>query len=225
MGWLIALAIILLIQFMKISVRVGFDADLALTLGVGIFRIRILPGREKELRLGDYKIKKFRKNNEKAELAEAAASEKKAAKKANAKDKKTTKKVEEARREQTGAEKPERDIIGLVRKLLGVVKVFFSRFGHHLHIEVRRLVIIIATGDAAKTAVLYGAACGGVQCIMELLYNCMHLKLPKSADIRVEPDFLGEKIVAEADITFSFRVWNFFDMLFRAGFAFLKKVD
>ena len=115
------------------------------------------------------------------------------------------------------------DIIGLISKITEVTRVFLNRFGHHLHIKVRRLVIIIATPDAAKTAILYGAACGAVQCLMELLNSTVHLRLPNSENLCVEPDFISEKIAAEADITFSFRAYQIFDILIRSAIAYFKE--
>ncbi len=227
MGWLIAAAIIALFLILKISVRVRFIDDVAMTLGVGIFRIKLLPSKPKTLKLSDYKIKKFRKNQEKAAQREASDKEAKKSGDERKKDAKTAKKVEEARRIANDEDKPERDIMGLIEKLTRVAKTFISRFGHHLRIDIRRMVIIIATGDAAKTAVLYGAVSGGVQCFLELIYNCMHLTIPKNEafyeNIIVSHDFLSDKTKAEVDITFSFRTWQLFDILFRTGFQFLKK--
>ena len=232
MGFIIALAIIALILLLKISVRVDLADDTALTVGVGIFRIKILPSKPKTLRLKDYRIKKFRKVQEKSEQAAASAKQAKSAaadKKALAKkDKKTAAAVKEARRIAADEDKPERDILGLIEKLTRVVKVFITRFGHHLHIKLDRLFIVVATGDAAKTAVMYGSVCGAVQCFLELLYNCMHLTLPKgelTESVGVAPDFLGEKMRVSVDITISFRLWQLFDTLIRAGWQFLKKVD
>ena len=232
MGWIIAIAIIALILLLKISVRVDLADDTALTVGVGVFRIKILPAKPKTVKLKDFKIKKFRKSQEKSEQSAAAAKEAKSAaadKKALAKkDKKTAAAVKEARRIAADEEKPERDILGLIEKLTRVVKVFITRFGHQLHIKLDRLIIIVATGDAAKTAVMYGSVCAAVQCLLELLYNCMHLTLPKgelTEHVGVAPDFLGEKMTVSVDITISFRLWQLFDTLFRAGWQFIKKVD
>lgn len=215
MGWLIAAAIILLILIiltLKLSVRVKLRDDVSLILGIGIFKKKLLPSKEKEVRLSDYKIDKFRKNKDK----QSEKSKKKPKKKS---DKKAAMNSDGA----SAKEKPERDIMGLISKLLEVVKVFFKRFGHHLRINVKRVHIIVASEDAATTAVLYGAVCGAVQCLFEFLYNCMHLTLPKSEEMQVVPDFTSEKIKAEIDITFSFRLWQIFDILLRSAWTYIKQ--
>ncbi len=216
MGWIIAAAIIILILIvltLKVSVRVKLRDDVSLVLGIGIFKKKLFPSKEKTVRLSDYKIVRFRKNKDKQ----------------TEKGKKKSKKKKSAKKALTGTEgssgenKPERDILGLISKLLEVVKVFLSRFGHHLRINVKRVHIIVASKDAATTAVLYGAVCGAVQCLFEFLYNCIHLTLPKSEEMQVVPDFTSEKIKAEIDITFSFRLWQVFDILLRSAWTYIKQ--
>ena len=217
MGGLIAAAIILLILIiltLKLSVRVKLRDDVCLVLGIGIFKKKLVPSKEKEVRLSDYKIDRFRKNKYKQneKLKKKTKSNKKASKKAQNKPQGAA-----------SGEKPERDIMALISKLLEVVKVFFARFGHHLRINVKRVHIIVASEDAATTAVLYGAVCGAVQCLFEFLYNCMHLTLPKSEEMQVVPDFTSEKIKAQIDITFSFRLWQIFDILLRSAWTYIKQ--
>lgn len=224
MGFLIALAVMLLILFLKIGVRVRSQGETSLTLGIGIFKLPLFPGKEKEIKLSDYKIAKFRKDQAKLAAAEAEKKQKKRSKKKNSTEDKTAEKVEAARLDKEGQSKPKRDIMGLVETVTELVKVFLSRFGRHLYIKVRRLVIIVGSEDAATTAILYGAVCGAVQCLLELFHNCLNIRFVRSTDIRVEPDFTALKPQAEVDITFSVRVWQIFDMLIRTGLAYLKKL-
>lgn len=222
MGWLIVLGIVLLfalILMLRVGVRVKLCDDTSLWLGVGVFRIRLYPKRERELKLSDYEIKKFRRRKAKEE----ARAKKKAAKKAakNAKKKKTPEsKVAQAEKTQT---KEKRDISELVDTVLEVVRVFFERFGRHLYIKVRRLCITVASADAATTAVLYGSVCGAVQCLLELLDNSVKLKLPRSEKIIVTTDFTTEKTRADVDIILSLRVWQIFDVAIRSLWAYIKQ--
>lgn len=221
MGWLIALCVLLLLALLlmlRIGVRVKLCDDTLLWLGVGIFRIRLYPKREKKLKLSDYEIKKFRKRKAKEE----AKAKRKAAKEAG---KRSEKKAADGKDSEgtTGHTKEKRDISELVDTVLEVVKVFFERFGRHLHIKVRRLCIIVASGDAATTAVLYGAVCGAVQCLLELLDNSVKLKLPKCEEMVVTTDFTTEKTRADVDITFSLRLWQIFDVAIRSAWAYLKQ--
>lgn len=220
MGLLIAALIILLILLvlvLKISVKVTAGDDFALRLGIGIFKIQLFPQKEKTVRLADYKIKRFRKNIKKAEEKEKKRllrEEKKKVKKSKTKVKADSKPQGEA--------KAKKDILGLIGKLRLVVLKFLERFGKHLHIKIKRLIIIVATDNAADTAVLYGAVCGGVKCLMELFENCLHLKYTKDAVVSVSPDFTSDKLKLSADITFSFRVWQLFDIAIRSAWSYFN---
>lgn len=219
MSFLIAAIIIAAILCLRVSVRIGVDENFSLVAGVGFIRIRIFPAKEKKLKLSDYRIDKFRKLEEKKRLA----AEKKKAKKA----KKSPPAEQKAASQPAGgsAEKKKRDIPALISKLTRVAGVFLKRFGKHLRIDLKKLNIIIATGDAAQTAIIYGAVIGAVQNLYALLASSGMLRTTKKSELFVEPDFLSEKMRVEVDLRFSFMIWQFFDMAIRAGVEFLKNEE
>ena len=109
--------------------------------------------------------------------------------------------------------------------ILAIVKVFFGRFGHHLHIDLTRLRLTVATGDAAKTAILYGAVCQSLAYLLALLDRITHLRAP-SPDVDVTADFLGEKSSADVKIVLSLRLGGALSILVSVAVAFLKaKMD
>lgn len=213
MGFLIAAIIIAAILCLRVSVRITAGDDLSLAAGVGFIKFRIFPAKEKKLRLKDFTSESIRKREEK----ERRAAEKKAAK---------AQKKKPAKKEPSGHidnEEPEkRDIPTLIRKLTRVAGVFLKRFGKHLRIDLRKFNIIIATGDAAQTAMLYGIVIGAVQNLYALLVSSGTLKTTRKSELIVEPDFLAEKPRAQIDLRFSFMIWQLFDMAIRAGVEFLK---
>lgn len=219
MSFLIAAIIIAAILCLRVSVRIGVDENFSLVAGVGFIRIRIFPAKEKKLKLSDYRIDKFRKLEEKKRLA----AEKKKAKKA----KKSPPAEQKAASQPAGgsAEKKKRDIPALISKLTRVAGVFLKRFGKHLRIDLKKLNIIIATGDAAQTAIIYGAVIGAVQNLYALLAGSGTLRTTKKSELFVEPDFLSEKMQVEVDLRFSFMIWQLFDMAIRAGVEFLKNEE
>lgn len=221
MGFLIALLIIVLLLFIRVGVKVRSLGNMSLAIDLGIFSIPLFPKKEKKIKLSDYKIGKFRKNKEKAEKKER---KKRLRKKTESAAESTTKKVEAARRKNQGLRAKKREASELIELITDLTKTFLSRFGKHLRIKVRRVVVTVSSEDAATTAVIYGGVCGAVQCFTELLYNCLNVKFDKNAEIKVIPDFTSEKSDAEIDITFSFRIWQVFDMLIRTGVAYLKKL-
>lgn len=216
MGFLIAiLAIILLILIvlvLKISIRVTSADNYTLKLGVGIFRITLYPRKEKEIRLSDYEIKKYRKRLKKKEEQER----KKLLKKRRSAKGKNVKTTEAGA---TAAPK-KRDVMGMIDKIREVTIEFLTRFGRHLNIKIKRLHITVATDNAASTAVLYGAVCGGVTALLDIMGGSLNLNYAKDAIVSVEPDFTKTKTKALVDITFSFRTWQLLDIIIRSAWKY-----
>lgn len=215
MGLAIAAIIIVLILCLRISVRLNTEDGTALWIGVGFIRVK-LGAREKLLKLRDFEIKRYRRLH----------GEKKTAVKA--KTSKNDKKADEKRRKNTETQLGERektDIPALIKKLTGVAQVFISRFGKHLRVDLRRIIIITATGDAASTAILYGAVIGAVQNLYAILTSTGTLRTGRRSELIVEPDFLSEKPTVIIDTVFSFRLWQLFDMAIRSGIRYLKNED
>ena len=101
-------------------------------------------------------------------------------------------------------------------------KALVGRFAKHLRIRIARLHIGVATGDAASTAILYGAIAPSVACIAALLDSTSTLRHPAKTDVDIHADYLSEKMVIDIEIGFSICVWQLFDILFRTSFRLTK---
>lgn len=212
---LITLAVIvgLLIFLLSLRAKVTIDYREELTLTVTVLGIpfRILPAREKNVNVKQYSPKKMR------EL------ERKAAEKKRKNAPKEKQKAElKAKQKAAAKNKPKAPLDQTLRMILELLKIFFVRFGHHLHIHLTRLRLTVATGDAARTAILWGAVCPTVHAILELLDRGTNLHFCPNSDIDVRADFVGEKITADICIAFSLRVWNLLDIGLRLLFGYLK---
>ncbi len=218
MGWIVFLAVLAfftLLIFLKISVCVISAGDFKLKIGIGIFKFTIFPSKPKELRLSDYRIDKFRKKQKKKQESEKnnkLKRQKKRADKASVTEEKTLDKKKMF----------DGGISEMIEKLTDVASVFISRFGKHLVIKVKKVYVSVGSSDAATTALLYAGACSAVVCLFELLETCTNLRKTKNAIISVVPDYTNEKTVTDIDITFSFRVWQIFDMLIRTLIVYFK---
>ena len=82
-----------------------------------------------------------------------------------------------------------------------IISIFFNAFRTHLHVKLSKIHVSVATNDAAKTAVLYGAISGAVACIVDLIDEITNLKPLKDSSISVEPDFLSSKTEIDLNIT------------------------
>ena len=87
-----------------------------------------------------------------------------------------------------------------------IISVFLNTFSNHLEVNIKKLHIKIATDDAARTAILYGALSGTVAGIIELIDSYTNLKKLDKCSIIVEPDFLSENCETDINITLSINV-------------------
>ena len=163
------------------------------------------------------------------EIMQAAkAAENKKKKKAAKAQKQAEKKAELAKltKEELRARKAKKkegrpaltDLIPLACNTLGL---FFSRFFGKLHIKVAMLHVRVGAADAMQAAVIYGVANQAVQYLMEFLKKICHVDGLKKADIRIDPDFLSDKIEFEFNITVRVSLGNVLGALFKAGWHFL----
>ena len=108
--------------------------------------------------------------------------------------------------------------IALVRALAAVL---VRKTGKHLRLQAAALHIRVATGDAARTAILYGAVCQSLAYLLALLDRVTRLRATEP-DVSVESDYLSEKSSADVHLVFSIRIIGALAILFPVAFAFLR---
>ena len=102
------------------------------------------------------------------------------------------------------------------------VTKILSRGLKHIKIEVRRLIIAVATDEASKTAILFGAVNQACVALLELLEQTGKLKYTRRTRIKVYADFSAPMSEADINIIFSIRTWQILDVLFRAPIQYEK---
>lgn len=112
---------------------------------------------------------------------------------------------------------------GVASKLWALREVLLytiEKFLGKLHFKFVRLNIVVASSNAATTALLYGAATQGVSYLLEVLENISNVDITKRSDISVRSDFLSEKSTLEGKIILYMSVAH----LIYVGIHFLKKL-
>ena len=214
LGILIFFTFILLL---KATVTIEYSDEVRLFVRVaGLIKIRILPNKEKKVRLGHYSKRAIRRRERKLAKKEARRLERKKQHQQKKADKKKLSR-EERRRQKEG--KP--SLTENIAMIAEILKMFFSRFFKHLKIKVARLHIVIGTGDAAATALTFGAVCQAVVPIQLLLEKYTCINDLSCADISITPDFLADSTSVDVKISFSLRVWHLLDIGLRALRSFL----
>lgn len=127
--------------------------------------------------------------------------------------------------EKTGAEsrkkKKKAGITETLDLITDLVKRIFPRFRKHLRLYSGDTEIVIATGDAAQTAVLYGAVCPAVSALWTFVKENTHRTFG-SRDPVVLCDFTGESTSYRIDLRAGIRVGEMLAIAFTAALAFLR---
>ena len=200
---------LLLFGFLMIRIRfvIAYSDELTLRLRVLFFGFTLLPSRDKR--------KKKR-----------SMSERKAEKIRGKLQKKQQKKIEKKKQKKSEkAEKPKKsfgEILDLLQLATSLVSVLFRHFFRHLRIRVARIRIIVASEDAATTAIAYGAITQSFNVLLPLLESVRNFPKLKKADLFVGVDFTKDAPQTDLKLVFSIRLWQIFDIAFRALGAFLR---
>ncbi len=186
----------------------------ALKLKVLFVTVTLFPRHQKPINPQKYTARKIAKRKRRAE--------KKAAKKAERAEKKAAKKQESLKSLKDGhTPKPKptlRENIALVRALAAAL---VRKTNKHLRLTAARLHIRVATGDAATTAILYGAVSASLAYLLAALDRVTDLKT-KPREMSVFADYLSEKPSVDLKLVFSMRVWEALALLFSVALAFIK---
>ena len=220
----IVVALFLLLSI-KARVKLEFSDELRLSVSFLCFNIPIAPPKPKKpVKISDYSFKKHQKrlrSNYESYLKKQDKKAEKKAKKEQAKAQKAEKKKLDKKNKVK--KPPQRSVLDWVNIAGAVLGALFSKFAKRLHIKVARLKIKVATGDAASTAILYGAVCQSVAYIIEILQNVTNVDGLKSAEISVEPDYLSEETSLDLCFIFSLRIRHVFGILFGTVGRAIKK--
>lgn len=128
-------------------------------------------------------------------------------------------KPKEAPQNQQAPKKGILERLGFLRELLTTL---LEKTLGHLKIRTARIRIRVATGDAASTAILFGAVNGGVALLLETLDQFGKLKVTRRDEIEVIPDYLATETTVDIRLLFSLRMWQILDILWKAFLAYIK---
>ena len=154
----------------------------------------------------------------KAEKIKKKLREKAEKKKQNADEKKKAKEEEK----KSGKKKDPRDILSIIQLVSSLAVAVIGRFSRHLRINIARIKLVIASEDAANTAILYGAVCQSLNVFLPILEDVKNFPKLKKADISVDCDFGATVPKIDIKLGFSIRVWQVFNIAFGALGALIK---
>lgn len=211
-GWIIFASVLLffcLLFLIPIRFCLLYEKDFRITLRVLFLRFSLYP-KGKKVRLWNYSPAALRRRREKARKKALKKRQQEAQK--EAKSKKTAQ-----------AEKPRRsfsDIVYTLRVILFILKRTKKSLLSLFTLHIDRLEATVATGDAAKTAILYGQVAGLFGLIREAAGRYIRWK-ENTKHMHLEPDFLAEKSKVSVHITLSTNLFRVLRLGICAAFSFL----
>lgn len=90
----------------------------------------------------------------------------------------------------------------IVSEVTRISREIIRKFRGKIKVRLKRVRIIVATDDPAKTAILFGAVSAGVAGLSTLLESLVRVKTNRSSDLTVTTDFIGDKSSVDIDIDF-----------------------
>ena len=193
MGWLIALAIIVLLGILPLGVSAKYDSGGPLVrLIAGPLRIVLFPSKKKD--------------NKKHKSSK---------KKKPAKEKSFAKPKEKNKKEKSGGSFA--DFFPLIDAVLDFLGDFFCR---KLRVNVLKMKLILAGDDPCDLAVNYGRAWAALGNLVPQLERFFVIK---KRDMQVECDFTGDKTLIEAQLDLTITVGRLLGLGVRYGIRVLRE--
>ena len=199
------LALLFLAAIAPVTLSVKYKESLRLSLTALGILLYERPKKKKKIKVSDYSVKSVKKRLKKAEKKKKAPS---APKKQNASGEKATE-----------GKKNLNSLLKLIKELLSSL---IPRVWGKIKIKTTRIIITVATDDAAKTALATTAVNGAVLGLITYLENESKLSGLDRSQISVSPDFLSESSSADIEISFSLRVWQIIGILFATALKYVK---
>lgn len=118
------------------------------------------------------------------------------------KRKKKNKKIKaERKKPKTSVQKDKTSRLSGLRELRSLIAVMLIRMPRTFTLRIKRLIILIGSEDAARTALLYGAIASSLSFLTEWLdRHLLTLRRARRATIVVDADFSSEEIVCDLEL-------------------------
>ena len=199
------IAIVAVLLSIKVTLKIVHTDKLAIYLKIFFIKIKLHPKKKKK--------KKYKHSMSKKEAQKIKESLKKKPKK------KKKKKEKDDKKEDEGV-----DTFSIISIIVSFVKNFIMLFLGAVRIKASRLKIIVATDDAAKTALTYTAVTQSINALFPLLDSLKAVKrLPRGKELSVDIDYLSDESKIDADIELYIRVGGALGALCKAAIRAFKK--
>lgn len=207
---LAALALLVILLALPIRFVITCREGVTLKLRILCFGLTLFPKSEETVRPQRYTVKFLKKKQRRAE--------KKAQRRALKKAKKAAAKKAVQPQDKQKAPLSLKEKLVLVRVLSAAL---LKKTKKHLTLTAARLHVRVATGDAATTAILYGAVSASLSYLLLALDRATRLRA-KPRDVSVTADYLAERSSADIKLVFTMRVGGAIALALSLAVAFVR---
>ena len=201
-------AVIAFLLSIKITLKVTYTDKLAVYLKILFVKIKLHPKKDKKQKYPH------------------SMSKRKAKQIRDSLTKKTkTKKKKKSRKDDKDEEDDDSpDVISILSIVSSFVKNFIKRFTRAIRLKASKIKIIVATEDAAKTAITYAAVTQSINLFFPVLDDLKTVKkLPKGKNLSVRADFLSDKPTLDIDLELYVRIGSALKAVCGAAISAFKK--
>ena len=198
-------ATVALLLSIKITLKIRYTEKLEVYLKIFFVKIKLYPSKKKN--------KRYKHSMSKKEAQKIKDSLKK-------KPKKTKKK----KKEEKSKDDEKVDTASIVSIILSFVKNFIDLFARAIRLKASRIKIIVATEDAAQTALTYAAVTQSINILFPLLDKLKTVKkLPHGKELSVDIDYLSDEPSFDVDLELYIRVAGALGAVCKAAIRAFKK--
>ena len=209
---IVILSVALLISLLlstKVLLHIRYEESLTVYLRVLFVKIRLYPSK-KEKKKHPHSMSKRKAQKIKDSLQK--------------KPKEEPKKRKSKKKEKEKEPKEAPDLISIISIITSFVKSFLRLFAGSVRIRSSRLHIVVATEDAADTAIAYGALTQAINLLFPMLDGIKTFKhLPRGKELSVRADFLSDTSKIDADVELYIRVGSALKAVCLAAIRAFKK--
>ena len=206
-----------LLLFIPIGVELRYDGEIAVAVRVLCFRYRIMPKKQKKIKLRRFTKKRYERMLAKERKKEA----KKAAKKAEKAAEKAAKAEKEKSAGAAGKKKESQTkLISDMWQMRSLIMRIVRRFIGRVRTERMRVRLVIGSDNAAQSALIYGAAANAAVDMQEILRTQTNLR--RECEIELGVDFTSETTVADVYVRLAVTLASALAAAISFIFGFLK---
>lgn len=204
--------VICLILLMPIGIEMRYDGEITLCARVAFLRFRLIPKRQKKIRLRNFSKKRYEK---------MIAKERKRTEKGHkTRSERTSRHRSAAKEDAHGVKKTKlaADLWEMREILIDILGDFLRK----IRTKCMRIHLTVGASDAASCALLYGAMSQFTAYALELVRSRTRVNCRE--DIAVDADFASVDTRCDIELCFSLRLGSVLASVLRLGAAYFRKM-